>query len=109
VKFLTEHRAEPDLIQRTGSIALHSAAFCGHFDVARYLLASRANYRIINSARNTAEEEAFNDDVTRVFDELKQNAYVRVAADELDWFYENGLTQHQDTEYFAQCQTLTLC
>jgi ankyrin repeat protein len=109
VKFLTDHGAEPDLMQRTKSTALHVAAFYGHADVVRCLLESGADYRIINSAGNTAEEEAFNDDVTRVFDELKQNAYVRVAADELDWFYENGLTQHQDTEYFAQRQTLLHC
>ncbi|CAF3774358.1 unnamed protein product, partial [Adineta steineri] len=48
-------------------------------------------------------------DVKQIFTELKQNAYVRVAANELDWFLQNGLTQHQDTEYFAQRQTLLQC
>jgi ankyrin repeat protein len=109
VKFLTEHGAEPDLSQRTQSTALHVAAFYGHADVVRCLLESGADYRIINSSEHTAEQEAFNTDVQRVFTELKQNAYVRVAADELDWFYKNGLTQHQDTEYFAQRQTLLHC
>src|SRR6185312_11886227 len=75
----------------------------------RCLLESGADYRIINAMDNTAESEAFNDDVEQVFVELKQNAYVRVAANELDWFRQNGLKQHQDTEYFAQRQTLLHC
>jgi ankyrin repeat protein len=109
VKFLTEHGAEPDLSQRTKSTALHVAAFYGHTDVVGCLLESGADYRIMNSMNHTAEQEAFNDDVIQIFAELKQHAYVRVAANELDWFYENGLTQHQDTDYFAQCQTLLHC
>lgn len=109
VKFLTEHGAEPDLSQLTKSTALHAAAFYGHADVVRCLLESGADYRIKNAAGNTAEEEAENEDVEQVFIELKQSAYVRVAANELNWFYENGLTQHQDIEYFAQRQTLLHC
>jgi ankyrin repeat protein len=111
VKFLTEHGAEPDLPQRTKSTALHVASFYGHADAVRCLLESGADYRIINADRNTAEEEADKDhpEVEKVFAELKGNAYVRVAADELEWFQENGLTQHQDTEYFAQRQTLLHC
>ena len=48
-------------------------------------------------------------DVEKAFAELKQNPYVRVAADELEWFHENPLTEHIDTEYFAQRQTLLHC
>ncbi|CAF1471735.1 unnamed protein product [Adineta steineri] len=109
VKFLTEQGAEPDLSQRTKSTALHVAAFYGHADVVRCLLESGADYRIENSGKSTAEDEAYNQDVKQVFSELKQNAYVRVSANELDWFLQNGLTQHQDTEYFAQRQTLLHC
>ncbi|CAF1303797.1 unnamed protein product [Rotaria sp. Silwood1] len=109
VKFLTEQGAEPDLSQRTKSTALHVAAFYGHADVVRCLLESGADYRIKNSCGNTAENEAYNDDVNKVFIELKQIPYIRVAANELDWFFKNGLTQHQDTEYFAQRQTLLHC
>ncbi|CAF3977540.1 unnamed protein product [Rotaria sordida] len=109
VKFLTEQGAEPDLSQRIKSTSLHVAAFYGHADVVCCLLESGADYRIINSCNNTAEEEAYNDDVEKVFNELKQIPYIRVAANELDWFYKNGLTQHQDTEYFAQRQTLLHC
>ncbi|CAF2615292.1 unnamed protein product [Rotaria sp. Silwood2] len=109
VKFLTEQGAEPDLSQRTKSTALHVAAFYGHADAVRCLLESGADYRIKNSCDNTAEDEAYNDDVKKVFTELKQIAYIRVAANERDWFLKNGLTQHQDTEYFAQRQTLLHC
>jgi ankyrin repeat protein len=109
VKFLTEHGAEPDLMQRTKSTALHVAAFYGHADIVWYLLESGADYRILNSVNNTPEKEAFNDAVKQVFAELKQIAYVRAAANELEWFLKNGLTQHQDTEYFAQRQTLLHC
>ena len=109
VKFLTDQGAEPDLSQRTGSTALHVASFYGHADVVRCLLESGADYRIENSGGNTAEEETDRDDVKGVFTELKQNAYVRVAANKFKWFIKNGLTQHQDTEYFSQRQTLLHC
>ena len=109
VKFLTEHGAEPDLSQRTNSTALHVASFYGHANVVRCLLESGADYRSKNSNNRTAEEEAYGDDVKQVFAELKRNPYVRAAANELRWFRENGLTQHQDTEYFAQRQTLLHC
>ena len=109
VKLLIERGADSDLSQRTKSTALHVASFYGHADVVRCLLESGADYRITNVHSSTAEEETDDDDVLQVFSELKQNPYVRVAADELDWFNENGLTQHQDTEYFAQRQTLLHC
>jgi ankyrin repeat protein len=109
VKFLTEQGAEPDLSQRTKSTALHAASFFGHADVVRCLLESGADYRILNDSGNAAEEEAFNNAVIGVFTELKQSPYVRVAADEVEWFFKNGLTQHRDTEYFAQRQTLLQC
>ncbi len=109
VKFLTEYGAEPDLPQRTKSTALHVAAFYGHANIVRYLLESGADYRIVNSEGGTAESEASTNDVRRTFVELKQIAYVRVAANELDWFRKNGLTKHKDTEYFAQRQTLLHC
>ncbi|CAF1170144.1 unnamed protein product [Rotaria magnacalcarata] len=109
VKFLTEQGAEPDLSQRTKSTALHVASFYGHADVVRCLLESGANFEIKNAGNSTAEDESYNADVKNVFAELKQIAYVRAAANELDWFYQNGLTQHQDTEYFSQRQTLLHC
>ncbi|UJR08872.1 hypothetical protein I4U23_013127 [Adineta vaga] len=109
VKFLTEQGAEPDLCQRTKSTALHVAAFYGHADIVRCLLESGADYRILNVSDYTAEDEAYNKDVDQVFIELKKNAYIRAAANELDWFRKNGLSQHQDTEYFSQRQTLLHC
>ena len=109
VKFLTERGSEPDLSQRTTSTALHVASFYGHANVVRYLLENGADYRIVNPSDRTAEEEAYGDDVKRVFAELKRSLYVRAAADELDWFRENGVIQHIDTEYFTQRQTLLHC
>ncbi|CAF1204028.1 unnamed protein product [Rotaria sordida] len=109
VKFLTEQGADSDLSQRIQSTALHAASFYGHADIVRYLLESGANYRIANSYGRTAEEEAYNDDVKNVFIVFKQIDYVRVAANELDWFLKNGLKQCQDTTYFAQHQTLLHC
>ncbi|CAM4973559.1 unnamed protein product [Rotaria socialis] len=109
VKFLTEQGAEPDLSQRTKSTALHAASFYGHADVVRCLLESGANFEIKNGGNSTAEDESYNANVKKMFTELKQIAYVRAAANELDWFYQNGLTQHQDTEYFSQRQTLLHC
>jgi ankyrin repeat protein len=109
VKFLTEQGADSDLPQRIQSTALHAASFYGHADIIRCLLQSGANHRIANSCGHTAEEEAYNDDVKKVFIELKQFDYVRAAANELDWFVKNGLNRNQDTEYFAQHQTLLHC
>ncbi|CAF4347374.1 unnamed protein product [Rotaria sp. Silwood2] len=109
VMFLIEQGAEPDLSQRGKRTALHAAAYYGHAEVVRCLLESGANYRIKNEVNNTAEDEAYNDDVKKVFIELKEIAYIRVAANELDWLMKNGLTQHQDTEYFARRQTLLHC
>ncbi len=109
VKFLTEQGADSDLSQRIESTALHAASFYGHANIVRCLLESGANYRIMNSCGHTAEEEAYNDDIKKVFIEFKQIDYVRVAANELDWFLENGLKRHSDTEYFCQHQTLLHC
>jgi ankyrin repeat protein len=109
VKLLIERGAESDISQRTKSTALHAASYFGHADVVRYLLESGADYRIANNHNSTAEEEAYDNHVKEVFVELKQNPYVRVAANELEWFHENPLTEHIDTEYFAQRQTLLHC
>jgi ankyrin repeat protein len=109
VKLLIGRGAESDISQRTKSTALHAASYFGHADVVRFLLESGADYRIANNSNSTAEEEAYGNDVKEVFVELKQNPYVRVAADELEWFHENPLTEHIDTEYFAQRQTLLHC
>ena len=109
VKFLTEYGAEADLQQRTKSTALHVASFYGHADVVRYLLESGADYRIVNQAGNTPEVEAYTDDVKKVFIEMKQNDYVRIAANEIDWFEQNDLKKHVNTEYFSQRQTLLHC
>ncbi|CAF4032512.1 unnamed protein product [Rotaria sp. Silwood1] len=109
VKFLTEQGADSDLLQRIQSTALHAASFYGHADIVRCLLENGANYRITNSCGHTAEEEAYNDDVKKVFIQFKRIDYVRVAANEFDWLLKNGLQRHQDTEYFAQRQTLLHC
>lgn len=109
VQFLTEHGAEPDLSQRTKSTALHAASFFGHADVVRCLLESGADYRIENEGKRAAEMEAFNNEVRKVFSELKQEPYVRAAANELEWFKNNVLKQHIDTQYFSQRQTLLHC
>ena len=109
VKFLTEYGAEADLQQRTKSTALHVASFYGHADVVRYLLESGADYRIVNQDGNTPEVEAYTDDVKKVFIEMKQNDYVRIAANEIDWFKQNDLKKHVDTEHFSQRQTLLHC
>jgi ankyrin repeat protein len=109
VKLLIGRGAESDRSQRTKSTALHAASYFGHPDVVRFLLESGADYRIVNKDDSTAEKEAYNDDVKQVFVDLKRNPYVRAAADELEWFHENPLTEHIDTEYFAQRQTLLHC
>jgi len=109
VKFLTEQGADSDLPQRIKSTALHAASFYGHADIVRCLLESGANYQIANSCGHTAEEEAYNDDVKKVFIGFKQIDYVRMAANEFYWFIKNGLKQHQDAAYFAQHQTLLHC
>ncbi|CAF2059974.1 unnamed protein product [Rotaria magnacalcarata] len=109
VLFLIEQGAEPDLSQRGKRTALHAAAYYGHADVVRCLLENGANYRVKDQNNNTAEDQAYNDDVTKVFIELKQSAYIRAAANELDWFLKNGLTVHQDAEYFSHRETLLHC
>ena len=109
VKFLTKNGAESDLPQRTGSTALHVAAFYGNADAVRCLLENGADYRITNSGKSTAEREAFNDEVKQVFVEMKKTPYVRVAANEIDWFSKNLLDQHIDEQYYLQRQTLLHC
>jgi len=109
VEFLTEFGAEPDLSQRTKSTALHAASFFGHADVVRCLLESGADYRIQNEGKRMAENEAFNNEITKTFTELKQQPYVRAAANELEWFQNNVLNQHIDEMYFSQRQTLLHC
>ncbi|CAF4881177.1 unnamed protein product, partial [Rotaria socialis] len=109
VLFLIEQGAEPDLSQRGKRTALHAAAYYGHADVVRCLLENGANYRLKDEINNTAEDQAYNDDVKMVFIELKQSAYIRAAANELDWFFKNGLTVHQDAEYFSHRETLLHC
>ena len=109
VKFLTTNGAEADLSQRTASTALHVASFYGHPDVVQYLLETGADYRIKNSGRNTAEDEAHNDAVKEVFTRMKTMPYVRAAANEIDWFLKNTLPEHIDEQYFMQRQTLLHC
>ncbi|CAF4878847.1 unnamed protein product [Rotaria sp. Silwood1] len=109
VQFLTEQGAEPDLSQRTKSTALHVASFYGHADVVRCLLESGADYRILNVGNKTAQDEAINEDVECAFIELKQMAYVRAAANEIDWFSNSNLLEHIDEEYYSQRQTLLHC
>lgn len=109
VRFLTKNGADPDLSQRTQSTALHVAAFYGHADVVRCLLENGADYRIKNSGKSTAEEEAYNNEVKKVFIEMKPTPYVRAAANEIDWFSTNTLEQHIDEEYYLQRQTLLHC
>jgi ankyrin repeat protein len=79
VNFLTEQGAKPDLPQRTQSTTLYVASFYGHADVVCCLLESGANYRKLNRGKKTAEEEAYDDEVKRVFIELKQMPYIRAA------------------------------
>jgi ankyrin repeat protein len=84
VNFLTEQGAEPDLPLSTQSTALHVAFFYGHAGVVCCLLESGANYRKLNGGKKTAEEEAYDDEVKRVFIELKQMPYIRAAGNEID-------------------------
>lgn len=109
VKFLTRNGAEADLSQRTASTALHVASFYGHPDVVQYLLETGADYRIKNSEKSTAEDEAYNDAVKQVFTRMKTMPYVRAAANEIDWFLNNTLLEHIDEQYFMQRQTLLHC
>ncbi|CAF2719162.1 unnamed protein product [Rotaria sp. Silwood2] len=44
---------------------MHAAAFYGRVDVVRCLLENGTNFRIKNKAYNTAEDEAYNDDVKK--------------------------------------------
>ena len=109
VTFLTEQGADPDLSQRTQSTALHAASFYGHADVVACLLKSGADYRMKNSGKSTAEEEASNNEVKQIFTELHSAPYVRAAANEIDWFSENFPVEHIDEQYYLQQQTLLHC
>ena len=111
VQYLIEQGADPDLKQRTGSTALHAASFFGHPEIVRCLLESGANYKVTNSSNNTPDVESFTTEVKQVFVELKQTAFVRAAANELD--VSKGkiteIQEHIDTQYYAQRQTLLHC
>ncbi|CAF4708327.1 unnamed protein product, partial [Rotaria sp. Silwood2] len=110
VNYLTEHGAEPDLTQRTGSTALHVAAFYGHPEVVRCLLESGADYRKKNAGNNIAEAES-SAEIKLLFADLKKSPFVQAAADQLDWFKNNidNITQHIDEQYYTQRQTLLHC
>ncbi|UJR21018.1 hypothetical protein I4U23_024118 [Adineta vaga] len=111
VYYLIEQGANPDLLQRTGSSALHAAAFFGHAEIVRCLLESGADYNIQNRSGNLPEKEAYNDDVRKAFNELKETLFVRAANNQLDWFKENvdTIEDHIDTQYHVQRQTLLQC
>ncbi|CAF3682849.1 unnamed protein product [Rotaria sp. Silwood1] len=111
VKYLTEQGAESDIAQRTGSSALHAGSFFGHAEIVRCLLECGANYTIENSSNNTAEKEAFDDDVKNTFTDLKMTPFVQMAAHQLDWLKTNlaNTKYHIDKQYYALRQTLLHC
>ncbi|CAF1268197.1 unnamed protein product [Rotaria magnacalcarata] len=110
VYYLTEQGANPDIAQRGGSTALHVSSFYGHPEMVRCLLESGADYRKTNSGGNTPEVESYNEDVRKVFIELKETHYVQTAADQLDWLKKNiNSVKHIDEEYYMQRQTLLQC
>ena len=111
VQHLIEQGADPDLVQRSGSTALHVASFYGHPQIVQCLLESGANYTLKNSSGNLPEIESYNEAVRETFAKLKQTLYVRVAANQLNWFQENtsNIKEHIDTQYHAQRQTLLHC
>jgi hypothetical protein len=50
-------------------------------------LKSGANYRLASSCRHyTTDKEAYNNDVKKVFIQLKQRLRTSVTENELDWF-----------------------
>jgi curved DNA-binding protein CbpA len=111
VLYLIERGAEPDLSQRTKSTALHVSAFYGHPNVVRCLLEAGADYRIENTFGHTAEEEAYDNNVNRIFTNLKQTPFVQAAADQLSYFKNdtNNYNQHIDEQYYVHRQTLLHC
>lgn len=109
VYYLADQGAEPDLPQKRGSSALHVSSFYGHPEIVRCMLESGADYRIQNNFKNLAESEAFGDDVTRAFLDLKEDPFVQAAANQLDWFKQNNISEHIDHQYHRQRQTLLHC
>ena len=111
VQHLIQQGADPDLIQRSGSTALHVASFYGHPQIVQYLLESGANYTLKNSCNNLPERESYNEEVEETFVKLKQMPFVQAAANQLNWFKENmsNIKEHIDTQYYAQRQTLLHC
>ncbi|CAF4633519.1 unnamed protein product [Rotaria socialis] len=91
----------------TGHTTLYCAARVGNIEVVLFLIDQGAAPDL--SQRGKPEDQAYNDDVKVVFIELKQSAYIRAAANELDWFLKNGLTVHQDAEYFSHLEILLHC
>lgn len=108
---LIEQGADPDIKQRTGSTALHVAAFYGHPEIVRSLLECGASYQIKNDHGNLPEEEAYDDESQRVFNQLKQKPFVQAATNQLAWFQNNieNIKEHIDTQYHTQRQTLLHC
>ena len=109
VHYLTDQGAEPDLAQKRGSSALHVSSFYGHSEIVRCMLESGADYRIQNAYGNLAESEASGESITRTFLDLKEDPFVQAAADQLDWFKENNISDHIDHQYYRQRQTLLHC
>ncbi|CAF2157042.1 unnamed protein product [Rotaria magnacalcarata] len=108
---LIEQGADPDLPQRTGSTALHVAAFYGHPEIVRCLLECGANYQLENDHGNMPEDEAYDHEVEKVFAELKQKPFIQAATNQLAWFKNNiqNIREHIDTQYHTQRQTLLQC
>ena len=109
VYYLADQGAEPDLPQKRGSSALHVSSFYGHPEVVRCMLEVGADYRIKNACANLAESEAFDDHVRGIFSDLKEDPFVQAAANQLDWFKKNNISEHIDHQYHRQRQTLLHC
>ncbi|CAF4120098.1 unnamed protein product [Adineta steineri] len=113
VHYLIEQDADPDLQQRSGSTALHAAAFFGHPEMVRCLLECGANYTIKNRFGNLPGDE-YNEpniNIKEIFSELKETLFVQTAANQFDWLKANidRIGDHIDTEYYTQRQTLLHC
>ncbi|UJR11912.1 hypothetical protein I4U23_016090 [Adineta vaga] len=111
VIYLTEQGAEPDLLQKLGSSALHVSCFYGHPEIVRCLLECGANYQKQNSFGNLPERESMNGHVKNTLRSLKNDPFIQAGANQLDWFKENihQIPNHIDEQYYRQRQTLLHC
>ena len=66
VKFLVQHGADKNAVQKTKSTPLHAAAYYGHYQVVEYLVGCECNTTTKNSFGLTAAQEAKNAKIKKI-------------------------------------------